>query len=319
MLPYIDLGFIKIPSYTLMLVVGVIAYALYTYFTLKKEGKDIRVIEKAFIVSILAFAVMGITAFLFNSLFHSIEEGRLVLGGITWAGGVVGAFPAFVILTHFIIKEEKGSEIEFFSLVVPGIVLGHAFGRIGCFLAGCCYGNIAPDAFGVVFPAGSLAAHAHHGNLSTEPSWPVYPTQLYEAVFEFLLFAFMVVFKRKFKCSNAEIYLIAYGTFRFGLEFLRGDDRGSTGLLLSPSQILSVLLVVTGVLIILFKRKVIFKNLNDKLALWREQVATGYLYKVESQSTVYLNDLDKLFTLYKKGAITEEEYLAKKNDILTKL
>ena len=319
MLPFINLGFVKIPSYTLMLVVGVLAYAINLLITLKKEGKSPIVIEKAIIVSVLAFAVMGLTAFLFNSLFHSIEEGRLVFGGITWAGGVVGSFPAFVILTHFIIKEERGNEINFFSLVVPGIVLGHAFGRIGCFLAGCCHGAITNSVFGVVFPVGSLAYETYPNTITHDGSFPVLPTQLFEAVFEFLLYAFMLIFRRKFKFNNAEIYLIAYGVFRFGLEFLRGDDRGATGLLLSPSQILSILLVITGVLIILFNRKLIFKKLYLKTELWREQVANGVFNKTESPNAVYLQDLDGLFTLYQKGAITKEEYETKKKEILEKL
>ena len=171
----------------------------------------------------------------------------------------------------------------------------------------------------MVFPAGSLAAQEHLGIGSTLPSHPVLPTQLFEAIFEFLLFAFMVIFRRKFKYSNAEIYLISYGIFRFILEFWRGDDRGSTGLFFSPSQILSIVLVITGVLIILFKRKVIFKKLYAKLDLWREQVATGYYNKPESPNAVYLNDLDSLYNLYKKGAITEEEYLEKKDNLLNKL
>ena len=134
-----------------MLVLGVIAYAIHMYFSLKKDGKSVFVIEKSISVSIISFAVMGLFAFLFNSLFHSIEEGRIVLGGITWAGGVVGAFPAFVIITHLLIKEERGNEINFFSLVVPGIVLGHAFGRIGCFMAGCCYGKEVDGFLSVIF------------------------------------------------------------------------------------------------------------------------------------------------------------------------
>ena len=220
MMPYINLGFIKLPSYTTMMVLGVIAYVLNLIITFKVEKKSVETLKKAISVSIIAFAVMGITAFIFDSLFHSIEEGRLVYGGITWAGGVVGAFPAFVILTHYAITEERGNEIEFFSLVVPGIVLGHAFGRIGCFLAGCCYGGVTESWLGVVYPTGSLAAKQYPNTLTGIGSFPVLPTQLFEAVFEILLFLFMTIFRKKFKYNNAEIYLIAYGIFRFFLEFL---------------------------------------------------------------------------------------------------
>lgn len=321
MYPYIDLGFIKIPSYSLMMFVGVVAYLVHLFVTLKKENKDKKTIDKAVFVSALAFAVMGITAFLFNSLFHSIEEGRLVLGGITWAGGVVGAFPAFVVLTHFLIKEERGKEIEFFSLLVPGIVLGHAFGRIGCFLGGCCFGQVTESCFGVVFPNGSLAAELYPNTLTNNGSFPVLPTQLFEAAFEFLLFAVMLIFRKKWKYANAEIYLCAYGIFRFGLEFLRGDERGSTGLFLSPSQLLCLLMVATAALIVLFKRGIVFKGLKAKTAFWQEQVQNGAYEKqtLSTEKTEVFQTLDKLFDLYKKGVLTEEEYAEKKAELLKRL
>lgn len=321
MYPIIDLGFIKIPSYSLMMFVGVVAYVVYLFVALKKEGKSQKVIDKSMFVSALAFAVMGITAFLFNSLFHSIEEGRLVLGGITWAGGVVGAFPAFVVLTHYLIKEERGKEIEFFSLIVPGIVLGHAFGRIGCFLGGCCFGQVTESWLGVVFPNGSLAEQLYPNTITHEGSFPVLPTQLFEAGFEFLLFAVMLIFRKKWKYAHAEIYLFSYGIFRFGLEFLRGDDRGATGFVLSPSQLLCLLMVATAVLIVLFKRGVVFKGLKAKTLFWQEQALSGAYDKktLSAEKTEVFQTLDKLFDLYQKGVLTEEEYAAKKVELLQRL
>ena len=244
MLPFINLGFIKIPSYTLMLVVGVVSYATYLLVTLKKEGKSKQVIEKALLVSVLAFAVMGVTAFLFNSLFHSIEQGKLVMGGITWAGGVVGAFPAFVILTHFIIKEERGNEINFFSLLVPGIVLGHAFGRIGCFMDGCCYGITTGTFLDMYFP--SIAKS-------------VLPTQLYECIFLFALYYVMT----KRDVHSLQIYCFGYGAFRFLIEFLRGDiARGEFVPGMSPAQFISILLVVTGIVLTIFWDKISTSSIN---------------------------------------------------------
>ncbi len=322
MLPFFDLGFIKIPSYPLMLVLGVIAYAINLVLILKKEGKEPPVINKALTVSLFAFAVMGITAFIFDSIFHSIEVGYLVFGGITWAGGVVGSFPAFVILTHYFIKEERGSEIEFFSLVVPGIVLGHAFGRIGCFLGGCCFGGITESSLGVVFPTGSPAAQTYPNTITGEGSFPVLPTQLFEAGFELLLYLFMMIFRKKFKYNNAEIYLISYGIFRFMLEFLRGDSRGATCFFISPSQFLSIILIITGVLIILFKKRLVFTSLYDKLSLWREQVKNGVYNaptNVESKNAEIYKEIELLHGLYQKGILTEEEYQSKKAELLNKI
>lgn len=258
MYPYINLGFVKIDSYYLMAGVGFIAYLFMLIFYFEKvENNKKSVTNRALILSVAGFASLYIFALLFDCIFHSIEEGKFTIGTITWLGGVVGMIPTMLFLLHFLLPGGKGNEIHYLSLIIPGVVLGHGFGRIGCFLAGCCYGAETDCFLGVTFPG---MTHA------------VVPTQLIEAVFEFALFAVMILGRKKFKEYNIELYLIPYGIFRFILEFFRGDNRGSTGFALTPSQVLSLVCIAFAVLLLLYQKGVIFKKLHEKIDGWKEPV-----------------------------------------------
>ena len=143
-------------------------------------------IYQTLFIALVSIVVMYFSAAIFDSLFHSIEEGELVVSGITWEGGVVGGFTAFLILSHIFIKSERGKEIELFSFLIPGVVLAHAFGRVGCFMAGCCFGAITEGPFGVVYPTGSYVAQTYPNTLTGVGSFPVVPTQLFEVAFELI-------------------------------------------------------------------------------------------------------------------------------------
>ena len=101
----------------------------------------------------------------------------------------------------------------------------HFFGRIGCFLGGCCYGKVTTFKLGVAFPDNVKENIFHYGSKR-------YPTQLFEAIILLIiLVTILFVKKNKFK-----LYLILYSIARFFLEFLRGDDRGSVLINISPAQ-----------------------------------------------------------------------------------
>ena len=243
---------------------------------------------------------MYIFAFFFNSLFHSIEAGKLEIGGITWLGGVIGAFPLTVWLLHKYCPRIKGNALFYFNLLIPAIVLGHAFGRVGCFLGGCCYGKETTSFLGVQFP------HLDHA---------VYPTQLFEAVFELALFAVMLLLYKRLKGHFLETYCFSYGVFRFFLEFMRGDDRGATGFFLSPSQVMSILLIVAGVLLLLYHKGLIFKKLSQKMQAYRkESERYGVYVREDIADAVYA-----LKGLYKDGVLTKEEYESYKKDLESRI
>lgn len=149
-------------------------------------------------------------------------------GGFVFYGGLIGGF-LFVTLFKF------ASKIQIADLwgIVPALTFGHAIGRIGCFLAGCCYGKPTESFFGVFM-------HDHNR----------YPTQLIEATGLFIIGIYLLKSKRSLQL-RLSFYLIAYGLLRFIVEQLRGDlIRGTWGPL-TPSQWISLFLISVGLTIIL--------------------------------------------------------------------
>jgi phosphatidylglycerol:prolipoprotein diacylglycerol transferase len=122
----------------------------------------------------------------------------------------------------------------------PGIALGHVIGRLGCFLAGCCWGTETTVPWAVVFTDPFAAA-----NVGTPLNQHLHPTQLYESGAELLILMAILVFEKKgrpFPGRTFWGYMLAYAISRFIIEFYRGDPRGMVyGL--STSQFISVLLV----------------------------------------------------------------------------
>ena len=323
MFPYLYIGkLIKIPMFLLMITLAAISFLVTMYFVLyKKERVKNRTFMRMVIISVVGIAVLGASAFFFNSLFHSIEAGELKIGGITWLGGVLVAFPFMLVCIHKFVPAAKGNALTYFSLLIPGLALAHGLGRLGCFFAGCCYGGPTDSIFGVCFPKGSHASHVYPG--PDGRSLPVLPTQLIEAVFEFSLFFIMILFYKKLRKHNIELYCFAYGVFRFLMEFVRGDNRGSTGFFLTPSQLICVVLWVWGALLILFKRKLIFQKLYKKCEIWRRNVKTeGDKQRKEARKQASLDVMEalkQLKELYDEDVITEAEYNEKKEKLLNRI
>jgi len=156
--------------------------------------------------------------------------------GLVFHGALIGASAAIIIFTRI----KKMPVWATFDALAPSIALGHAFGRIGCFTTGCCFGKTCEVPWGVTFPAG------HPSNPNA-----VHPTQIYESLLNFALYAGLAwLFRhRKFDGHVFAAYLVGYAFIRFGIEFLRADPRGDTLAGLHPGQIISIgLLIVGGIL-----------------------------------------------------------------------
>lgn len=254
MVPHIHIGIFVFSSYSLMLALGF--FVLMTTLLLqcdKREKLLRRETNCIALLTMVGFAVLGFFALLMNSLFHSIKEKRIVVGGITWLGGVVWTFPLLFLALKKILHVSWGEVLDRFNLIVAPIALGHGIGRVGCFLGGCCYGKVSNSIFAVRFPAGSNAAILYPS--VDGKSQPVLPTQLFEAMFEACMALFLFLSYQKTRRHQASIYCICYGIFRFMLEFLRGDDRGATGILLTPSQIMSILMILYGIGLEILEKK----------------------------------------------------------------
>lgn len=178
---------------------------------------------------------------------------RVDQGGLMFYGGLILA--VFVFVVWCMVKKEK--IVPLADLFVTVIPLGHAFGRIGCFFFGCCYGKVSDAPYAVVFPRGSPAWHEQVSNgiisSTASGSLPVLPTQLFEAVAVFALFVLLFSLYRKFAANRpgfvTGVYLTGYAVIRFGLEFLRGDPRAAFGGL-SIGQTISSFILISGLIFI---------------------------------------------------------------------
>ena len=232
-----------IDTYSLMFVLGVIACLLLVWVFFKKINKKEKYIYDILLLGILSVMFGLVFAVLFQILFDAIK-GNIRWNAMTFYGGLVGGVIAFVFGYNWKVKKlHKDANFihDIFPIAPAAITIAHAFGRIGCFLAGCCYGVETDSIFGVQFP--------HLAN-------PVYPTQLYEAIFLFILSSilFITAMKKRY-IHNLSVYLLCYGVFRFCLEFLRGDARGELFLNLSPSQGFSIIAVISSVVLYIIINK----------------------------------------------------------------
>ena len=127
------------------------------------------------------------------------------------------------------------------DVFAPGIALGHVVGRLGCLMAGCCFGRPTSVPWAITFRDPAALA-----NVGTPLGVPLHPTQLYEAGAEALILVFLLAFERRgrpFPGRTFWSYMLLYGVSRFVIEFYRGDSRGMVFDVLSTSQFVSVILV----------------------------------------------------------------------------
>ena len=142
-----------------------------------------------------------------------------------------------VIFAIFYFRKKKIPLWPVSDLIAPAIALGHGFGRLGCFSAGCCYGRSCSLPWGTVFKSD----YAHQ--LTGIPlNAPLHPVQLYEAALNFLNFLvlFKIFKKKKFAGQVFCFYIINYSVIRFFTEYFRGDHDESTYIIRGESLLTSL-------------------------------------------------------------------------------
>lgn len=233
-------------SMTLMIVLGVITALVIIFIYFKKS--NINYLD--LLACILLTVVVGmISAILFENTYEAIKhalnnEPQAWTWGMTFYGGFIGGVITFLLLNRFYYEKNNPPVIKELLIIAPSaLTAAHAFGRLGCFLSGCCYGIETESCIGVHFP--------HLPN-------KVIPTQLIEMCFLIVLSIVLGVMAFK-KITNytAVIYLISYSIFRFIIEFFRGDERGELQGL-SPSQYICILLFISSFVLWYFYNKKLF-------------------------------------------------------------
>ena len=225
---------------------------------LENENPE-RVVDLAFYL-LLAGLIGARIVFIFTKFPEyardPIEIVKFWRGGLVWYGGFIGA-------AVYLIYYSRKYTVDFFKMAdifIPYMALAHAFGRLGCLAAGCCYGKITHVAWGLVFPQGSMAHQEQQGDGLigfSDAALPVHPTQLYEAGAELGMFWLLLVMRRS-KRFHGQLFLTWLGVYpvlRSIIETFRGDrERGV--FVLSTSQYISIAVALAAVgLYFYFKKR----------------------------------------------------------------
>lgn len=257
----IKLGPVTIHSYGFMMALGVGLALWFIYRQAKRQGIDApRLLDAAFYIMIVSLLGAKLVLFV-GDLSYYLKNPKELLW-IARSGGVFQGGLAFgLIFALWYFRKHKLPTWKISDIVGPALALGHGFGRIGCFLAGCCYGRECSLPWGATF----RDEYAH--NLTGVPiGREVHPVQIYESILNFLnaLILFLVLKKRKFEGQVFALYIINYSVIRFFTELFRGDHaakayvyQGPSALLsLSLSQLFCVLGLAAGLLLYrIFKKR----------------------------------------------------------------
>ena len=273
-----EIGGIGPNLYGIMIAVGLICcFAVLAIFG-KKVGMSKASLDFYEMTGLFAVILGFLSAMAFQWVYDSIKYGSVAdFGNMTFLGGLIGGVVVFCGITAIWGKPEvKKDFIKFLQVGMPCVLIAHAFGRIGCFFAGCCYGVHTDSAIGIEFPDGGS-----HGT--------VVPTQLIEAIFLFIVFGLTILFIYKKIPYNVVTYLISYSVFRFVLEFFRGDNRGTNIIGLSPSQFWSLIMFIFGGLLLTLM--LLYKYRKDKVPKPLLKIASGFCEMFENKN-VKNNDSD---------------------------
>lgn len=244
MLPFIH---IIVPFYAVFVAIGFIA--AFAFFCRRTRGLSLGLLKKIQILIVSAIGMLVGSRIVFvltilPSITSEFSFGRLlaavVNGGFVFYGGLLGTLLALYLYG----KIRRLGLDELFNAITPCFPLFHAFGRIGCFMSGCCYG--IPCDFGFAMAA--------------DPSVIRFPVQLAESLCCVIIFFTLLIIEKRFtKIKLLYVYLISYAVVRFSLEFLRGDTvRGIWGCFSTSQWISLCILLVCAVRIIVSKHRSIY-------------------------------------------------------------
>ena len=244
----LHIGSFELASYGLMTALGYAAAAVYLVPRLKTcgiKGLDKDTFWNLLFIAFLGAIIGGKLLFIIVSwpqLGATLAEKlsaivRDIRYGFVFFGGMIVSVSALI----WYIRRKKLPFLKTADFLIVGLPLGHALGRIGCFLAGCCYGKPTSLPWGVRF------TDPHALVPSELLGVPLHPTQLYESALNFGLFLLLhYASKKPHKDGKILVeYILCYALLRFCIEFVRGDFRGGFILGLSPSQVIS--LAIAGI------------------------------------------------------------------------
>jgi phosphatidylglycerol:prolipoprotein diacylglycerol transferase len=239
------LGWFSLPTYGLLVALGFLAGLMVTIRLARRSGLPSELISNLAIYCALAgIAGAKLFMFLFDWRFYLQNPGEIFTVATLQAAGVYhGGFLAALVFAFWYIRARALPLAATLDCFAPGIAIGHAIGRLGCFAAGCCWGRECHLPWAVTF---------HSQEAAQVPiGVPLHPAQLYESGANLLLFAFL--YRSSGKPHRAGVifsqYLVFYGAIRFVIEFFRFHEQALMWGL-SLTQWISIGLAVLGIVVL---------------------------------------------------------------------
>ncbi len=241
-----SIGGFTVHGYGLMIAAGFLSAYFVSEYRARKRGMDPDHILGIAIWGIVSGLISAKLLYYITTIDQILENPKMLLdisNGFVVYGGIIGGIGGGYVYC----RKYKLSFLKYADLVMPTVALAQGFGRLGCFLAGCCYGRETDSGFAVVF----------HNSAYAPNNIPLIPTQLISSAFNFFHFFLLVWLSGRLKRDGqtAAAYLIIYSMGRFVIEFFRGDlIRGTVGTL-TTSQFISLFAAAAGVILLLISRK----------------------------------------------------------------
>ena len=243
------IGPLTIYSYGVMLAAAYLLGLQLAISRSRKAGLDAaRVLDLGVYVVIAALVGAKLLLLLVNfNYFRNNPNEIMVLvrsGGVFYGGLITATLVAFWYI--------RRHGLPFWTtcdMFAPGIALGHVIGRLGCLMAGCCYGRPTSVPWAITFTDPFAQS-----NVGTPLNVPLHPTQVYEAGAELLILILLLVTERKGRTYPGRTfwaYMLFYAISRFIIEFYRADERGIV-MGLSTSQFISVILAPLSLLMLIY-------------------------------------------------------------------
>ena len=237
----LEIGPVSIYTYGVLLAAAYLTGLWFAIVRARERGMDgDRVMDLG--IYIIVSALVGAKLLLLIVEFEHYWEDPAQLWTIVRAGGVFyGGLLLAVGVAFWFMRRHHLPIWATCDAFAPGIALGQAVGRIGCLMAGCCYGFPTELPWGITFTNPLAAA-----NVGTPLGVSLHPTQLYESGAALIILAALLFAERRstgFPGRTFWSYLLLYSMARFAIEFFRGDPRGTVFELLSTSQFVSALLI----------------------------------------------------------------------------
>ena len=245
----INLGMFSIHTYGLFIAIGFLAGMLLARReALRVSLNPEKITDLTFYL--LIAAIVGSRLFYVFTVPEAFLKNPLEIFKI-WNGGLVffGGFIAALATALIFMKKYSLPIWPTCDLLAPSLALGHFFGRLGCFFAGCCYGKQCDLPWAVSF---------NHPDSLAPLGVLLHPTQLYSAMSNLMIFSILWFWRRrkKFDGQIFWIYILLYGTLRSLIEQLRDDFRGAAVFdVLSVSQTIGLFLAIVALVMLIFSKK----------------------------------------------------------------